>query len=243
MKKLFLWSVWFALTLASTFAQSVRVEQLRCEHLRNPIGIGAQQPRLSWKLVSDRNGEVQTAYEIRAASSLSGLQGNHPALWDPGKIVPINPFSLPGAANRSPRAPGFSGRYASGVRTIVVLPGATPPRSSLDCSVPLPNGKANGTRPISHDMTSCSPHWRNHTGSTRDRPPIKPRRLASSSIFRRMRPFEARQSMPQRMASSPSTSTANPPDRAAAAGRRRSTQMSARVWDREKMSSPFRPPL
>lgn len=87
MKKLFLWSVWFALTLASTFAQSVRVEQLRCEHLRNPIGIGAQQPRLSWKLVSDRNGEVQTAYEIRAASSLSGLQGNHPALWDPGKIV------------------------------------------------------------------------------------------------------------------------------------------------------------
>ena len=47
----------------------VRVSDLTCEHMRNPIGIGAQHPRLSWKLVSDRTGEVQTAYQIRAASS------------------------------------------------------------------------------------------------------------------------------------------------------------------------------
>ena len=44
----------------------VRVSALTCEHLQNPIGIGAKQPRLSWKILSDRMGEVQTAYQIRA---------------------------------------------------------------------------------------------------------------------------------------------------------------------------------
>ena len=47
-------------------AGSVKIGQLRCEHLENPIGIGMQQPRLSWKLQSDRVSEVQTAFQIRA---------------------------------------------------------------------------------------------------------------------------------------------------------------------------------
>jgi len=65
----------------------VRVDALTCEHLSNPIGIGNQQPRLSWKLRSDRVGEVQTAWEIRAASSASGLDTGSLDLWDSGKIV------------------------------------------------------------------------------------------------------------------------------------------------------------
>lgn len=63
----------------------VRVDALTCEHLANPIGV--RQPRLSWKLRSDRNGEVQTAWEIRAASSPAGLQAALPDLWDSGKTV------------------------------------------------------------------------------------------------------------------------------------------------------------
>ena len=57
-----------ALLLTNPFyaenSSPVQVSGLTCEHLRNPIGIGAELPRLSWKLVSDRMGEVQTAYQI-----------------------------------------------------------------------------------------------------------------------------------------------------------------------------------
>jgi len=65
----------------------VRLYDLTCEHLVNPVGIGSQSPRLSWKLRSDRDGEVQTAWQIRAASSSSGLGAQPPDLWDSGKIV------------------------------------------------------------------------------------------------------------------------------------------------------------
>ena len=65
----------------------VRVTALTCEHLVDPVGIGAAQPRLSWKLASDSADEVQTAYQIRAASSGSGLADDQPDLWDSGKVV------------------------------------------------------------------------------------------------------------------------------------------------------------
>jgi alpha-L-rhamnosidase len=66
---------------------SVRVDALTCEHLTNPVGIGNQQPRFSWKLRSTRAGERQTAWEIRAAASAAGLKSKLPDLWDSGKIV------------------------------------------------------------------------------------------------------------------------------------------------------------
>jgi alpha-L-rhamnosidase len=66
---------------------SVRLYDLTCEHLENPIGIGKPQPRLSWKLWSDRLGEVQTAFQIRAASTRAKLDAQQPDLWDCGKIA------------------------------------------------------------------------------------------------------------------------------------------------------------
>jgi alpha-L-rhamnosidase len=64
----------------------VRLEALRCEQLENPIGIGVRQPRLSWKLRSNRTGEKQTAYQIRAASSRANLGAGQFDLWDSGKV-------------------------------------------------------------------------------------------------------------------------------------------------------------
>jgi alpha-L-rhamnosidase len=75
----------------------VRLYALTCEHLQNPVGIGNQQPRLSWKLRSDRIGEVQTARQVRAASSSSGLNTNPPDLWDSGKIVSDQSVLVPWA--------------------------------------------------------------------------------------------------------------------------------------------------
>jgi alpha-L-rhamnosidase len=62
------------------------VAELTAEHAVNPIGIGVAQPRLSWKLLSDVPGQAQTAYEIRAASSVAALAGT-PNLWNSGKVV------------------------------------------------------------------------------------------------------------------------------------------------------------
>jgi alpha-L-rhamnosidase len=97
MNKIILLSCSFMLSLSPTFAQSVRVEQLRCEHMQNPIGIGVQQPRLSWKLRSNRIGEVQTAYQLRAASSAAGLKANKPDLWDSSKITSDQSVLVPWA--------------------------------------------------------------------------------------------------------------------------------------------------
>ena len=78
-----LWTFCFALWGIAASGASVRVEELRCEHLENPIGIGVRQPRLSWKLVSGDPGERQTAYQIRAGQTANG----EPGLWDSGKVA------------------------------------------------------------------------------------------------------------------------------------------------------------
>ncbi len=45
-------------------------ENLRCEYLVNPLGIGVTQPRLSWIVRSEERGQVQTAYRILVADGL-----------------------------------------------------------------------------------------------------------------------------------------------------------------------------
>ena len=62
---------------------------LRCEYLRNPQGIDAIQPRLSWQLqTSDpaARGQTQTAYQILVASSERELANDRGDLWDTGKV-------------------------------------------------------------------------------------------------------------------------------------------------------------
>src|SRR5208283_2044052 len=48
-------------------------------------------------LRSDRTGEIQTAWEIRAASSASGLTATSPDLWDSGKITSDQSVLVPWA--------------------------------------------------------------------------------------------------------------------------------------------------
>ena len=80
-------AVFSLLTAAVAFAADspVHLAELTAEHMANPVGIGVPQPRLSWKLLSDRPGEIQTAYEVRAASSFDEL--DHPDFWASGKVV------------------------------------------------------------------------------------------------------------------------------------------------------------
>src|SRR5260221_409796 len=45
------------------FAQT-KIDNLQCEHLINPLGIDASQPRFSWQLKDQHNGTKQIAYQI-----------------------------------------------------------------------------------------------------------------------------------------------------------------------------------
>jgi len=59
---------------------SLRVQDLRCEYLPNPLGIDSKEPRLSWKLASDQRGATQSAYQIQVRDRQGDL------LWDTGDL-------------------------------------------------------------------------------------------------------------------------------------------------------------
>ncbi len=63
---------------------------LRCEHRRDPMGIDAAPPLLSWKLVEPDprvRGQVQIARQILVASSPEILAEGRGDLWDSGRVV------------------------------------------------------------------------------------------------------------------------------------------------------------
>jgi alpha-L-rhamnosidase len=61
-------------------------QRLRCEYLESPRGIDVARPRLSWHLGDDRPAEVQTAYQILAASKPDLLEQGEGDLWDSGRV-------------------------------------------------------------------------------------------------------------------------------------------------------------
>jgi len=68
-------------------ASEVRVTDLRCEYLANPLGIDVVPPRLSWKLESQWRGQKQTAYQVLVAGNEKLLRDNKADLWDSGKVA------------------------------------------------------------------------------------------------------------------------------------------------------------
>lgn len=71
---------------------------LKCDGWSIPLGIDNLTPRLSWQVVDTVPGEraqSETAWQIQTASSAALLAGNQPDLWDSGKVVSPQPFSVP----------------------------------------------------------------------------------------------------------------------------------------------------
>jgi alpha-L-rhamnosidase len=65
----------------------VKVADLRCEYLQDPLGIDVRQPRLSWKLTAvdaQARGQKQTAFQILVASTQALLDQDQADLWDSG---------------------------------------------------------------------------------------------------------------------------------------------------------------
>lgn len=87
MKKYFLYLISICI-LASPAEAKISPTRLRCEYLENPQVVDVLNPRLSWVNMADagERGQVQTAWEIRVASSKEKLISSNADLWNSGKI-------------------------------------------------------------------------------------------------------------------------------------------------------------
>lgn len=60
--------------------------QLRCEYVKNPLGLDASVPHLSWQSDNTERNWRQSAYQILVASSTDQLSSGHADVWDSGKV-------------------------------------------------------------------------------------------------------------------------------------------------------------
>ncbi|MBI5819406.1 MAG: glycoside hydrolase family 78 protein [Verrucomicrobia bacterium] len=67
-------------------AQDVKLTNLRCEYLTNPLGLDVPRPRLSWVMESPTRGQKQMGYRILVASELGKLAKDQGDLWDSGRM-------------------------------------------------------------------------------------------------------------------------------------------------------------
>ena len=65
----------------------LRIYDLRCEYKHNPVGIDVPEPRLSWRLSSERRNTMQGAYQVQAVLTEEHLQEGRTLLWDSGKCM------------------------------------------------------------------------------------------------------------------------------------------------------------
>ena len=71
-------------SLGQVYAQ-VKVQDLRCEMLVNPLGIDVKEPRLSWRIASDQRNVQQTSYQVLVASTKEQLARDEADTWNSGK--------------------------------------------------------------------------------------------------------------------------------------------------------------
>ena len=86
-KKILILSFLSVLFLAAgPIRAAIDVTNLRTEQLKNPSGIDTRQPRLGWRIESDEQNVMQTAYHILVASSPELLAQGKGDMWDSGKV-------------------------------------------------------------------------------------------------------------------------------------------------------------
>lgn len=83
----------FGLSLIATTMQALGIYDLSCEHKTNPIGIDQRQPRLSWKLDTDKKAVLQTAYAIRVATDTKFSRKS--LVWNSGKTTSPQSVLIP----------------------------------------------------------------------------------------------------------------------------------------------------
>jgi len=63
---------------------------LRCEYLKDPVGIDVRQPRFAWVLRHAARAQRQSAYQVLVAARRSAIEENQGDQWDSGKVTSDN---------------------------------------------------------------------------------------------------------------------------------------------------------
>ena len=88
MNRLMLSLLGLLLLIPSWSEAGILPTRLTCENLNNPQVVDIVKPRLSWVNIAGEGerGQVQTAWEIRAAGTREKLLNGQPDLWNSGKV-------------------------------------------------------------------------------------------------------------------------------------------------------------
>ena len=93
MKRLIAGFLFSLLVVRATAA--LQVAGLKCEYTVDPLGVDVAQPRLSWQLSSDEQGQRQTAWQVLVASTREALAADRGDLWDSGRVNDDRTLVLP----------------------------------------------------------------------------------------------------------------------------------------------------
>ncbi|MDR3691257.1 MAG: family 78 glycoside hydrolase catalytic domain [Fimbriimonas sp.] len=74
---------------------SMTVADLRCESVVNPLNVDVARPALSWKVISSKDGDRQTGYEVQVSASRPALANGHGDLWDTGRVRSSATIDIP----------------------------------------------------------------------------------------------------------------------------------------------------
>ena len=80
----------FVLITIQTHAQPSQPINLKCEYLLNPIGLDTPLPRLHWQMLDNREGALQTAYQVIVGTDSVQVAAGKGNNWDTGKISGAN---------------------------------------------------------------------------------------------------------------------------------------------------------
>ena len=64
----------------------IRLENLECEYLVNPLGIDAAKPRLTWQMKVGKQGAFQKAYQVYVGTDSSEVADGKGKIWESGKV-------------------------------------------------------------------------------------------------------------------------------------------------------------
>src|SRR5262245_48977070 len=68
------------------------IAELRVEHVREALGVGAASPRLSWRVHTGASGWSQQAYELEARRADGSVFGNTGRVDSPESVLVAWPF-------------------------------------------------------------------------------------------------------------------------------------------------------
>ncbi len=78
---------------AAQSASGVRVVRLETEAAREPLGIDATSPRLTWALASERRGVLQRGFRVMVASQTELLRSERADVHDSGNVDSADPWT------------------------------------------------------------------------------------------------------------------------------------------------------